>query len=214
MEFNVGNIAYFWTDKTKSISSRVGFTIVLFLIIFALDFWSGLTYNFHINNKLRQLESISTLKRIYSGDSIKLLSLEKMENEVFARRHLYSSVGAYCRTLLSFKQDIPGKAKEDNGKLQQRLQLKYMILTSSYSVIILLIFLIFLPLYLPKPMKVDGQFLLGWASMIVITSLIIGTITTIAYAIPVINPDQIYWNYILNFIIHSIFLFAIIRISK
>jgi hypothetical protein len=83
-----------------------------------------------------------------------------------------------------------------------------MTFTSNYLFVIILPFLIFLPLYNKDGRKASN--LAGWfASLIMIG--IFGAITTwIAYKIPIIWNNPI-WNYVLNFLIHTIFWILIIK---
>jgi hypothetical protein len=77
-----------------------------------------------------------------------------------------------------------------------------MTISSSFLLVILFPFLIFLPIYNKE--KQDKNTIVGWFAALIIIAGLIFFVTWTSYFIPVIMNNPV-WNYILNFIIHITF---------
>lgn len=86
-----------------------------------------------------------------------------------------------------------------------------MVLSSNYLLAIMIPFVIFLPLYDKNSRSGNG--IAGWISALAIFGGIISLITWISYQIPLIWNNPI-WNYILNFLIHTLFWVLIIKLEN
>lgn len=203
MNNTVGNILNFFSDTNKSLSSRVGTVIISVTLLFCIDSITGLTYNFQLNNKLNQLEKLSKLKDIYSANDKKIKRIESIEFKILSKQHYSELVSSWFsskthRTIENDKK--PNKAKATNSMLNKN----WMVFSSSYSLVILLPFLI-LTLFMPSNWK-DVNFIIGWFAGSIIIVGIIALITLIAYQIPIINKEKPFINYIINALIHTVFL--------
>lgn len=206
-----------FTDKSKSWGHKTAVIISIIGIAFLIDLCFDVSYNITLNNKISQLEEIQKLKIGYSNDSLKLRKIEKIENQVINKVH-YTD---YIEESLFKKSNIKSTSKNvtNNKKSQVKkvtvieptFSLFWMVISSNYLLVIIFPFLLFLPLY-PKT-KINSTVLLGWFSSLVVISGIICLITWMAYQIPLILKNPIY-NYILNFIIQSIFIAINVKMNK
>ena len=87
----------------------------------------------------------------------------------------------------------------------------WMTFSSSYSLLIIWPILLFLP-FLPDQKKQKG-FFYGWLAMNIIWAGLITLITVIAFQIPIIAKNPTY-NYWLNFVIHSLFLWLLFYLTR
>jgi hypothetical protein len=218
----LGDIFKHFIDLNKDKTTSWGFKTALFIsvigLIFVSDFYLGFSYNYHLNNKIEQLEKISSLKKKYPTDSIILNGLSEMERKVFYKKHysdelsrLFLKDSIKSETSEIIDQNKPANNKPKTITKTPIRSIYWMSITSNYLFVIILPFLIFLPLYSKDGRKANT--LVGWiASLIMFT--IFGAITTwISYQIPIIwnNPN---WNYGLNVLIHSLFWFLIIKLGN
>ena len=56
-------------DKTTSWGFKTALFISVITILCVSDYYLGISYNYHLNNKIGQLEKISSLKKKYEIDS-------------------------------------------------------------------------------------------------------------------------------------------------
>ncbi|MGJ8760580.1 MAG: hypothetical protein ACSHXA_08525 [Polaribacter sp.] len=205
-------------DKTTSWGFKTALFISIFGLIFVGDFYLGFSYNYHLNNKIEQLQKISNLKKNYQTDSIMLVGLSKMERKVFYKNHYSDELSRlFLRdsTKLETSKNIDQNNTNNNKPItitnKPIRSIYWMTFTSNYLFIIVLPFLIFLPLY-SKDVR-SASTIVGWFASLIMFG-IFGTITTwIAYQIPIIWNNPI-WNYILNFLINSLFWFLIIKLGN
>lgn len=182
------------------------------------DYYLGFSYNYHLNNKVEQLDKISNLKKKYQKDSLMIVGLSEMEHKVFYKKH-YSDELSYLflkdsttsKTSEIIDQNNPKNNKPPTITKSPVRSIYWMIFTSNYLFVIILPFLIFLPLYSKDGRKAST--LAGWFASLIMFG-VFGAITTwIAYQIPVIWNNPI-WNYVLNFLIHTLFLILIFRLNN
>lgn len=202
-------------DNSKSWTFRAaaGISIIGFLIL--TDITLNFTYNLHTNNKITQLEKIQTIKKDYNSDSLKLKKIVFLENKILNKEH-YTEFLSRNLSNISFKTEIKdqnvNQSTNETTTTKRPIQsLFWMAFSSNYLLAIILPFLIFLPLYNKESRTGTG--VLGWfASLIMIGAM--GTLVTwISYQIPLIWNNPI-WNYILNFLIHTLFWVLIIKLGN
>lgn len=218
----MGEIFKYFVDLIKDRTTSWGFKTALFIsvigLIFLADYYLGFSYNYHLNNKIEQLDKISNLKKKYRKDSLIIAGLSKIEHKVFYKKH-YSDELTYLflndfnrfKTSEIIDQKNPTNNKPSTITKKPVRSIYWMIFTSNYLFIITLPFLIFLPLYSKDGRKASTLASL-FASLIMFSFF--GAITTwIAYQIPIIWNNPI-WNYLLNFLIHTLFLILIFSFKK
>lgn len=189
-------------DKTTSWGFKSALFFSIVGLIFVADYFIGFSYNYHLEHKFTQMESIQSMKKIYRSDSIAMLNIKSIEKKVFNKKH-YSE---YISSIL-VKDSIDSSSKvifEENpidtiNRRKQSRSLLLMILTSNYSLIIVFFLLLYLPL--TGPVHRTGENLLGWFASLVVMCFIMTFITWIAYLIPLISGKPLF-NYILNIILH------------
>jgi len=218
----LGDIFKHFIDLIKDKTTSWGFKTALFISVVALiivsDYYLGFSYNYHLNNKIGQLEKISNLKKKYKTDSLTLIELKKMEQRVVSKKHYSDELSRLFLkdSIKSGTSQIIDQNKPDNNKPKTITNkpirsIFWMAASSNYILAIMLPFLIFLPLYSKDGRKANA--IVGWFASIIMIG-IIGAITTwISYQIPLIWENPI-WNYILNFFIHTIFLIGLIKLGN
>jgi len=141
-------------------------------------------------------------------DSLKLSELTELENRIFKRTH-YSDrlrnldLSQFKMLKKSDTTEIKSPViKNDNTTINKPIRsLFWMVLTSSYFFIILIIRLIILPFsgYPHNQLKN----VLGAIAAIIILIGVVSFLTWVAYKIPLISSNHPYLNYIFNAILQS-----------
>jgi len=211
MNNTVGNILNFFADTSKSLGARVGTVIISIALLFSVDTLTGLTYNFQTNNRLNQLEKISELKKIYSQDNNKLQAIQATENQILKRRHYSEIISSWFN---SRTRKMEGDVNLSNHDNESILDIKLMVLSSSYSLIIFSSILFLLPFFSYGNERFDKSVLMGWIVGIIFFFTAITVLTALSYLIPVIDNEKPYYNYLINFGVHSLFLLFFIFIFK
>jgi fluoride ion exporter CrcB/FEX len=218
----LGDIFKHFIDLIKDKTTSWGFKTALFIsvigLIFVADFYLGFSYNYHLNNKIEQLESISNLKKNYQNDSLIFVGLSKMERKVFYKKHysdelsrLFFKDSMKYETSKIIDQNNPANNKPTTITKKPIRSIYWMTFTSNYLFVIILPFLIFLPLYSKDGRKSNA--IVGWFASLIMFG-IFGAITTwIAYQIPIIWNNPI-WNYSLNFLIHTLFWVMVVKLGN
>lgn len=200
-------------DKTTSWGLKTALFISILGFIFLSDYYLGFSYNYHLNNKIEQLKEIRELRSLYNADSSTSQELLKIEKRVLERKH-------YSDRILNFTSKDSSTDKklnlesEHSDKIFQtdpNRSVFWMVLSSNYLMAIILPFLIFLPIYNSDTRTGTG--LLGWFASLVMIAVVGIIVTWIAYQIPLISNRPIY-NYILNFVIHTVFWAIVVKLSK
>lgn len=214
----IKHLIEFIKDKTTSWSFKTALVVSIFGLIFISDYYLGFSYNHHLNNKIGQIEKLSSLKKQYSADSTIILELNNIERKVFNKKH-YSDRITYMLFNLSKNSDLievfePRNQENFDSSIKDEKQLRslfWMVLSSNYIFIIILPFIIFLPFYSKNGRRADT--LVGWFASLIFIGIFVAIITWISYQIPLIwgNPNL---NYILNLLIHTIIWVLIIKSSK
>jgi hypothetical protein len=202
-------------DNSKSWTFRAaaGISILGFLVL--TDLTLNFSYNLHTNNKINQLEKIQSIKKNYKSDSLKLNKIVVLENKVLNKEH-YTEFLSRNLSNISFKtdtkdQNINQSTNETTTTIKPIKSLFWMAFSSNYLLAIILPFLIFLPLY--NSVSRTGSGILGWFASIIMIGAMGALVTWISYQIPLIWNNPI-WNYILNFLIHTLFWVLIIKLGN
>jgi hypothetical protein len=187
-------------------------TLIVFLIIVDMSF--NFTYNLHVSNKLSQLEKISTLKKDYKEDALKLVEIKEIENGIFEKEH-YSEFFSRIFSKIYFHQETKLQKTHQNTPIIKTTKpifsLFWMAFSSNYLLSIILPFLFFLPVYNKEIRTVNG--IAGWTASLVMIGGMIAIVTWISYQIPLIFENPI-WNYILNFLIQTLFWFLVTKFGN
>ena len=205
-------------DKTTSLSHKLSYLIIFSFAIFIVEYHFDFTYNFYLNNKIEQLNNLNDLKTVYSKDSLKIKELTQIENRVLERTH-YSD---FLRNLslndfnVFRKTDKPNEINSVNNKdltiINKPIRSRFwMIVSSNYVLILIFILMLFLPITHKRHRK--GDDLAGLIAALIIIFVLTLIITWISFQIPLIYGKPLY-NYILNVIIHFIFMIPIFRLFK
>lgn len=211
MNNTVGNILNFFSDTSKSIGSRVWTVIFVAFLLLAMDIFTGLTYNAQFNNRLSQLEKIQTLKQDFKEDPNKLRLLELHEEKILSRRH-YSDWFLLLVSLGSAKITDTNIPNTIANPINSILDFRKMLLSSSYGFILTLPILLLMPFFMWK--QFDKASFGGIALIFIMLIFTILITTGLAYLIPVISETRPYLNYLLNAVIHFLFLMIFAKFSK
>ncbi|MFA9190727.1 hypothetical protein AAGV28_05020 [Flavobacterium sp. FZUC8N2.13] len=167
---------------------------------------------------MEKLESIDNIKKIYKTDSLKLVELTELENRIFKRTHYSDRLRNLDLSQLNIfkksdKTEIKSPInKNENTAIKKPIRsLFWMVLTSNYFFIILIIGLMIMPF--TGSVHRELKNILGAIAAIIIVIGIIYVITWIAYKIPLLW-NRPYLNYILNLLIHSPFIYLIFWWNK
>ena len=213
----IKNIVELFLDKSKHWTLRAGIFISVIGVLFILDFTLDLSYNYYVSRKLENLEKIQILKKDYTADSLKLKKILFLEEKIISKKH-YSEFIFPDFSFSSFKNSTIAKTIDQNptkivtpkNKTNKPNIRSYfwMLLSSNYLFVIVFVVMIFLPLTGKEQRTLKS--ISGWFAGLVVFSLIIIFVTWISFRIPLINNEPIY-NYILNFLIHTIFIMLIAK---
>jgi hypothetical protein len=213
----IKNIVELFLDKSKHWTLRAGVFISVIGVLFILDFTLDLSYNYYVSRKLENLEKIQILKKDYSADALKLRKILFLEEKIMSKKH-YSEFIFPDFSFSSLKNSTIAKTTDQNPTKIVTPKIKtnkpnirsyfWMLLSSNYLFVIVFVVMIFLPLTGKEQRTLKS--ISGWFAGLVVFSLIIIFVTWISFRIPLINNEPIY-NYILNFIIHTIFIVLIAK---
>lgn len=197
----------FFLDKSKSIGFKTGLFISIIGFAFIIDYCFNFSYNIYITNKLNNLESVNRLEQVYQNDTIQLNKLKIIENKLLNRQHYLEFLSFHLSKIdLKSKKIDQKNTQTTNVKTSQTNIIRskfWMVLSSNFFLVLIFIAFIFLPIY--NKDKQNKNTIFGWFSSLIVIAGIILLITWIAYQIPVIFNNPV-WNYILNFIIHIVFI--------
>ena len=211
MNNTVGNILNFFADTSKTFGTRAGTVTVSIFLLIILDLLSGLTYNFQTNNKLSQLDKVQKLMLVHSTDIDKVTSLKEMEAYILQKRHYSEVISGWFNSLTRPTDEVINQPISAKGK-GSVLNLGLMIISSSYGCLLSLLILMFVPFSKGlKGITREGFQFMDFLGVTMLLAFLAGVITSIAYLIPVIDEKRPYWNYGINFLIHTFFLVLIGR---
>ncbi len=218
----MGDIFKHFIDLIKDKTTSWGFKTALFISILAIilvsDYYLGFSYNYHLNNKIGQLEKISNLKKKYHTDSLTLIELNKMEQRVVSKTHysdelsrIFLKDSIKSETSKIIEKNKPANIKPITTTNKPIRSIFWMAVSSNYILAIMLPFIIFLPLYSKDGRKANS--IVGWFASIIMIGIISAITTWISFQIPLIWENPI-WNYVLNFLIHTIFLIGLVKLGN
>ena len=220
----IRKIIEIFLDKSKHWTLRAGIFISILGFIFIVDFSLNLSYNYHLSNKLEHLEKINSLKKVYENDSLKLKNILETENRIILKKH-YSDYLLNLDLLDNFSFNDPKKSispkindqKPKNNTIPKTITKKknipsyfWMLVSSNYFLLLVFVILIFVPLFGKEQRTLKS--LTGWFAGLISFALMIFIITWIAFKIPILFGNPIY-NYILNAVIHTVFIALIVMNS-
>jgi len=208
MDKLLDRVLKFFENKAIHFGLRTSIFIISIFVLTTSDYYFNFSYDYYLNNKIEKLKSINSLKNIYRMDSLKLSELTELENRIFKRTH-YSDrlrnldLSQFKMLKKSDTTEIKSPViKNDNTTINKPIRsLFWMVLTSSYFFIILIIRLIILPFsgYPHNQLKN----VLGAIAAIIILIGVVSFLTWVAYKIPLISSNHPYLNYIFNAILQS-----------
>ena len=217
MDKLLDRIIKFFDNKSISFSIRTSIFIISIFVLTTSDYYFNFSYDYHLNNKIEKLKSINSLKKTYKTDSLKLAELTELENRIFKRAH-YSDrlrnldLSQFKILKKSDTTEIKNPVIKNDTTINKPIRsLFWMVLTSSYFFIFLIILLLVLPFngYPHNELKN----LLGSIAAIIILIGVVSFLTWVAYRIPLIY-NRPYLNYILNAISQSPLIYLIIWWNK
>ncbi len=211
-------IDFLWkllTNKSVPYGLRASlFILIVFFVIF-IDLSFNVSYNIQNSVKLRNIERVNLLKELYANDSIKYAELLEIEENTFKTKHYKNYLFSIFdkKTKLSDNTSQQTTAVIKNTTLERKnLRSKFwMLISSNYFFVILLISLILSPFYDKSSRSLEN--ILGTLSAMIILSCIMIVSTWTAYMIPLLFGLPVL-NYILNVIIHTSILVLLYKLSK
>ncbi len=218
MDKILDRILKFFENKSIHFGLRTSIFIISIFVLTISDYYFNFSYDYHLNNKIEKLKSINGLKKIYKTDSIKLAKLTELESRIFKRKHYSDRLRNMDLSQFKiFKKSDTTEIKSPVIKNDTTTVIKpirslfWMVLTSGYFFIIVIILLAILPLrgYPHNELK---NFL-GAIAGIIISIGVISFLTWVAYRIPLIWSRP-YLNYILNAILQSPLIYLIFWWNK
>lgn len=218
----IKNIVELFLDKSKHWTLRAGVFISVIGVLFILDFTLDLSYNYYVSRKLENLEKIQILKKDYSTDALKINKILVLEEKIMNKKHytefIFPDLSFPDFSFISLKNSTITKTTDENPTKIVIPKTKttkpnirsyfYMLISSNYLFVVVFVVMIFLPLTGKEQRTLKS--ISGWFAGLVVFSLIIIFVTWISFRIPLINNEPIY-NYILNFMIHTIFIVLIAK---
>jgi hypothetical protein len=221
----IKNIVELFLDKSKHWTLRAGIFISVIGVLFILDFTLDLSYNYYVSRKLENLEKIQILKKDYSTDTLKLKKILFLEEKIMSKKHysefIFPDFSFSDFSFSSLKNSTIAKTTDQKPTKIVTPKIKtnkpnirsyfWMLLSSNYLFVIVFVVMIFLPLTGKEQRTLKS--ISGWFAGLVVFSLIIIFVTWISFRVPLIYNEPIY-NYILNFIIHTIFIVLIAKNNK
>jgi hypothetical protein len=220
----IRKIIEIFLDKSKHWTLRAGIFISILGFLFIVDFSLNLSYNYHLSNKLEHLEKINSLKKVYEKDSLKFKNIVELENRIICKKHYsdyllnldFSDNFSFKDSRKSITTKINEQKPKNNTTAKNITNKKnipsyhWMLISSNYFFLIVFVILIFVPLFGKEQRTLKS--LTGWFAGLISFALIIFIVTWIAFKIPIINNNPIY-NYILNALIHTVFIAVIVKNS-
>jgi hypothetical protein len=221
----IKNIIELFLDKSKHWTLRAGVFISIIGVLFILDFTLDLSYNYYVSRKLENLEKIQILKKNYSTDSLKLNKILFLEEKIMNKKHysefLFPDFSFPDFSVNSLNKSNTSKIKDQNPTkivtpkiITNKPNIRsyfWMLLTSNYLFVLVFVVLLFVPLSGKEQRTLKS--ISAWFASLISSSLMIIFITWIAFKIPLIYNEPIY-NYILNFLIHTVFIIIIVKLNK
>ncbi|WPO78205.1 hypothetical protein [Flavobacterium sp. KACC 22761] len=208
----------FFENKAIHFGLRSSLFIISIFVVTFCDYYFDFSYDYHLSNKIEKLESIDRLKKIYKNDNQKITELTELENRIYKRRHYSDRLRSLDINQLNLFKKSDKTAiksvvnKNDNITIENNVRsLFWMVLTSNYFFIILIIGLIIMPF--TGSVHRELKNVLGSIAAIIIIIGIIYIITWVAYKIPLLW-NRPYLNYILNSLIQSPFIYLIFLWNK
>ena len=218
-------------DKHLTLPGKAIFIISLLIIFIFVDWMTNFTHNYEMNQKLAQLEQVSKLKEIYKHDSTYLVELLFLEEEIVSRSHYLNILKVNQDDILRIdkkatnidpytikakiladscimvenmmdsiiivneraaKQPTTVSRKESKSSGDIR-NIFWMVLSSSF---------LFVFIAAIGPISVINEGLSSALSLFLFGTMLTTLFTFLSYGIPIIDTSRLYFNYIINIVIH------------
>ena len=194
-----------FSDKSRSVSHKLGWSVLILFFFYVAESITKFTYNNQLNNKLEQIEQIEKIKNNLK-DSIEIMKWNTLKNKIIVSKH-YSE---YLN--LNFLKNKNNKSIEDNNKIKEP-SIFWMVVSSNFLILLIIPVMLIVPFFPGNGLNSD--FLLGWFTVLVFLAGYLFIVTWIAYQIPIIDEDNIKYNYWLNTLIHIVFgTFSYFKLKK
>lgn len=197
---NIKNAFDFFIAKEHSLGKKSVIFLSIVMVLIFIEVIFKFSYNVHVNNKLNQLSTISSIQKnkLKNASEIEYLRLQK--DEILNRQHYFYYVKKYY---FSLSESINHKAKPTNIeiKIKPKLSIFYTALSSSLFLIIVWIVFLLSPIFSNHRAFTD---IYDFISATLIIGILVSIITAVFMLFPVVYRPII--NYILYFTIQIIIL--------
>lgn len=194
-----------FSDKSRSVSHKLGWTVLIVFFFCLADSITKFTYNNQLNNKLEQIEKIEIIKKNLN-DSVEIKKWNTLKNKIIVSKH-YSEYLNF-----NYLKNKNNKNIDDNNKIKEP-SLFWMVVSSNFLILLIIPLMLIAPFFPGNGLNSD--FLLGWFTVLVFLAGYIFIVTWIAYQIPIIDGENIKYNYWLNGLIHtSLGILSYIKLKK
>lgn len=198
----IDNILSFVTDRNKKLSTRATIVILSVVALLALDNILGFTYNYKVNQKLEQLESVSELleEEILTSGTRK--ELRKIELETVEREDVLDLFSRFVSSI-----ELPSNDNSSGRPSGERNNFWFLITSSGLYILVSLLFV-------PVLLFTDKETHFGTLITGMIMFLLIMAFTSWFnyWLMGVLIPDQLFgswgWNYFANLLIQIGLIFA------
>ncbi len=199
-------IVAFYTDRTKKMSVKAGIAIIILIIIFFINDFSGFTYYYNINQKISNVEQINNVLSKNNLDYKTKQKLLNVQNEILNRKNVFEKTYDFISNV-SF--EVPFQ-KNENTEIKQvdnsTNEIWHFVSSSWLLMILMLGFLI--AVFMDK----QSTLVQGIPVLFFIEIFLFLLCSAFAYVfefIPIINRDYMFINYFINFILHFLVLYCI-----
>lgn len=207
-------IVDFFTNANHSLRKRFGYFIFIFFVVISIDYSFNISKDILIESKLEQLEKIQKIKKSYKENSYSLKKINEIESEIISREHYLDAW--YKKGLIAsnimFETPLKGENRtneiiENKENSNSKRNLFFMILSSNFATVLAIPIMIIIPFF---EKRLSFKKFFNYYSIAATAMLFVIVSTYVSYQIPIINDERIWFNYILNVIIHSVYLAGMI----
>jgi hypothetical protein len=203
---SIKNIIELFLDKSKHWTLKAGVFISVIGMLFILDITFDLSYDNFLTNKLENIEKIQIIKKNYEADSLKLIKIKVLEDQILNKKH-YSEL--IFKNLDSSLNTLKATLGSSDTTVNKSRSYFLMLLSSNFFFLLIIVILIFSPFF-DKDFKTLKSITSWFASLTSFSSIIFAT-TWLTFRIPIINNDP-NLNYFLNFCLHIFLVILLVKI--
>lgn len=139
------------TDKTFPVIKKVMVLLVVFVILFAIEFLAKVTYNYHLNNKLKQLDYIARIKLNSPSDSVAVY-LDQLEVDILKKSHYSEGLHNAYLSLSDKITQIRIEPTQQKNNTTEKLS-TFLVLLFLFGLPISLVFYSTIKIFRAKPFK-------------------------------------------------------------